>query len=656
MAEPRNEDELPTMSISSPAPAGGPEGDVPRIEGYKVTGSLGAGGMGAVYRAVELNTRREVALKLLAVHRLNSPKARARFEREVELASRLEHPNIARIYHSGLVEGVYYYAMELIDGVPLNLYCHENHLSQMQFLELMQTVCRAVQYAHHNGVIHRDLKPSNILVSPDGRPHIVDFGLAKSYLSEGDQDFDISITGEVEGTPAYMSPEQAAGQHNLVDTRTDVYALGVMLFRRLTGDPPHSLVGGQQEVLRRIAEEEVPRPRAVSRDVDKELEAIVLKALARNPEQRYGTAGELAQDLANYIAGDRISARKPTPGDVLLRVVRRYPAALGIGLTLLAVMVDVAVVAYVRINQERVGAEQKAQAARRESYLTEISSASRFLFHGDLLGALEHLDMAQTQAALCTSDPRDWEWHWLNGVLARARDGSDVPQLSGPSIRWPGRLGDPRCATFADDGNWAMVGDSKGSLWLWSAAGPRSLWRRPGGGGAVLAVRCGPGAVRMAVCAPGGALEAWSAPKPGWTRGWLGGTEGPSGGSRRQGCRGTTEVSSYGAGRYGEDSGPDSLGRRLGCGREPSDGGARWMGQALDIRARRPGGDRAAAARRLGPGSGPGRRTGRVGRCLRGPRNVGIQLKAQRDMDLPPPVARPLRGLQPFGAASGDGR
>src|SRR5271170_4483043 len=159
-----------------------PSGPVPRLEGYAIQHQLGEGGMGTVWKGIQLSTKRAVAIKFLSARAFESERAQRRFVREVELSAKLEHPNIARIYDSGLRHGAYYYAMELVQGAPLDEYLKGVKLDQRKILELMKTVCEAVQHAHERGVIHRDLKPGNIMVGSDGRPHVVDFGLAKSLL------------------------------------------------------------------------------------------------------------------------------------------------------------------------------------------------------------------------------------------------------------------------------------------------------------------------------------------------------------------------------------------------------------------------------------------------------------------------------------------
>ena len=297
----------------------------PEIEGYEIIDKLGESGQAQIWRAVQLSTHRQVALKVPKIGLLSYEKVLARFEREVELAARLKHPNIACIHDRGIRQGLYYCAMDLIEGTHLDVYVKDHNLTKQEILKLMRTVCQAVQYAHQNGVIHRDLKPSNIMVTEEGQPYIVDFGLAKSLL-ESDLALTVSGGDEAAGTPAYMSPEQAAGHTDKVDTRTDVYSLGVTLFVLLTGSNPHDLSGSRLEVLRRIVDQEVRRPRTLNRNIDKDIEALLLKALDKDPDRRYSSAAGLTEDIDNYLRGAPLIAGPPGTGYRLKKFIRRNRA------------------------------------------------------------------------------------------------------------------------------------------------------------------------------------------------------------------------------------------------------------------------------------------------------------------------------------------
>jgi uncharacterized delta-60 repeat protein len=283
----------------------------PQIAGYEIGSLLGEGGMGTVWKAVQKGTGQVVALKVMDPMLLASPRARARFDRELRLTASLQHPSIARVYDGGSTEACYY-AMQLVDGLHLDDYVRLNQLGSRQTLELARVLCEAVQYAHERGVVHRDLKPSNILVTTDGRPHIVDFGLARGLLSTDVGS--VSGDGAFAGTLQYMSPEQAAGDPNENDARTDVYGLGATLYVLLTGKGPHDILGPRHEVLRCLATEEPRNPRALNGAIDADLASLLLKSVARSPEDRYRSVAELSVDMGRYLSGKPIDARRAAAG------------------------------------------------------------------------------------------------------------------------------------------------------------------------------------------------------------------------------------------------------------------------------------------------------------------------------------------------------
>ena len=316
------------------------------IKRYRILRELDMGGQSVIYQAIQEATGQKVAIKVPREGRYITKAERRRFEREIELVAQLKHPNIISIFDSGFTEdGRKYYAMDYVRGQRLHQYVRDKKLSLEQTLRLFATVCDAVQFAHQRGVIHRDLKPSNILVDADGNPKILDFGLARSMSASAHTA--VSMTQELLGTLPYMSPEQTRGDPDEIDTRTDVYALGVILYELLTGKYPYPVTGNVMDVLRTITEAEPSPPsrqwtpdegirgrshRRLRRGecpIDNEVHTIVLKALSKERERRYQSARELADDVRRYLANEPIEAKRDSGWYVLKKTLRRYRIPVG---------------------------------------------------------------------------------------------------------------------------------------------------------------------------------------------------------------------------------------------------------------------------------------------------------------------------------------
>jgi len=309
-------------SIESAEPLG-------QIGAYEILGEAGRGAQGVVYRARRSGTRLEVALKRLVAGSLATPEMRRRFDREIEAASTLNHPNIVRILGIDDVDGQRVLTMEWVDGVPITEWATAKGPAGRSLNELMQVfmkTCEAVQHAHQRGVIHRDLKPSNLLVDDGGEPRVVDFGLAKSLDIEASEDRTVTRTGQFVGTPAYASPEQLQGVDPF-DVRSDVYSLGVILYHLIAGELPYRVSGSLVEMAQAIQETEPVSPSSLSGRGDRMLDAIVLKAIAREKRARYQSVEALADDIRRYLHGDAVMARPMRHVDRFVRLVRRNPVA-----------------------------------------------------------------------------------------------------------------------------------------------------------------------------------------------------------------------------------------------------------------------------------------------------------------------------------------
>ena len=335
------------------------EGAVGSIGGYELLAEVGRGAQGVVYRAMQPKTKRVVALKLLSAGALASSAHRARFEREVETAAALNHPNIVTVFGVEQLDGQPALAMEWIDGLPIDRWASAGEHGPRGIRERLAAfaqVCDAVQHAHQRGVIHRDLKPSNILVDRENAPHVLDFGLAKLTDIEGSEAARLTMTHDFVGTPAYASPEQVSGRSSVVDTRSDVYSLGVVLYQLVTGVLPHSLDQSLAGLVMDIRERDPQRPSGVNRELDRELDAVVGMALAKAPAERYQSVDALASDIRRYLAGEPVLARGSSATYQVRRFLRRHRFAVSFVATVAVLVTAAAIISTtlaVRLAEQR---------------------------------------------------------------------------------------------------------------------------------------------------------------------------------------------------------------------------------------------------------------------------------------------------------------
>jgi eukaryotic-like serine/threonine-protein kinase len=419
---------LPSLAnseqVSSPQPFASPPPAPDAIGNYLVVGVLGVGGMATVYEAIQEKPRRRVALKVLNQSMARTD-AYVRFLFETEALARLQHPGVAQIYEAGAAplgpDGpAPFFAMELVpDAVTITAYVKRHAMSLHDIIVMFTSVCDAIHHGHQHGVIHRDIKPGNVLVDREGRPKVIDFGIARTTESGAEPLTSRTDFRQIIGTLNYMSPEQC-GSTDEIDIRADVYSLGVLLYELVCGCLPHDLSGMPLPAAVHTIVHDPPRkPDAQAVRGDRDLEAIMLKAIEKNPERRYDSASALASDLRHWLDHLPIEARAPGVVDQCRLFARRNRALVAGGASVLVSIVLLAVISsyfVVRLSEEvhrRRGAEaqiiEERDRALWQAYTAQIAGAISAMKNGDYR-------QMRSRLAEVTHPKRSWEWKFLSRV------------------------------------------------------------------------------------------------------------------------------------------------------------------------------------------------------------------------------------------------
>jgi eukaryotic-like serine/threonine-protein kinase len=453
---------------------------------YELQKVLGEGGMGIVYKARQISLNRAVALKMIRAARFPYADEVHRFQNEAEAVARLDHPHIVPIFEVGRFEDQHYFSMKLIGGESLDKRLEDYAADPRRAARLVAVVAEAIHHAHQRGILHRDLKPANILVDADGHPHVTDFGLAKRV--EGDSE--LTRSGAIVGTPAYMAPEQASAKKGTVTTATDVHGLGAILYALLTGRAPF---GGTTvlDTLEQVRERPPDAPRKLNPRVPRDLEVICLKCLEKDPRRRYASADALAEDLNRWLASEPIAARPVGNAARFWMWCRRNPVVAGAAGSVAAALVVVAVLSLLYADEQNRRASEQTEATIKISGLAKnlekesddlkatLSDSNRRLAMLFFERAQRAFDRGQVNHGLlwlvecwryaANADDRAWQ-HLAQANLAFWR--YNCPDLKGV---FPDQRGDPR-AVFSPDGKIIVTQSNDGTgLQMWDAATNRPI-------------------------------------------------------------------------------------------------------------------------------------------------------------------------------------
>ncbi len=383
------------------------------IRGYQILAELGRGGMGVVYKARQLRPGRLVAIKTIHSPQLASREHLLRFHAEAEAAGRLDHRGIVPVFEVGEDNGIHFFSMGFVDGTDLEKRAREHVLSCREAAEICREIAEALEYAHQQGVVHRDIKPQNILIGSDGKPRITDFGLAKLM----NQDADLTGSGQIMGTAAYMPPEQATGKTADAGPTADVYALGATLYRCVTGRPPFQAATAM-EILRQVVEDEPVSPRRLNREVSADLETICLKCLEKAPARRFSSARELADELTRYLNHEPIVSRPIGPIQRAARwCVRRPYVAASIALAAMLMLSLMIGIPYLVSTQWKL---QLADAERENQRLKLVQQQKEVDEKSELAATQEYFATVRAVSEKIAKPTAGWTWSALEQLQKAA--------------------------------------------------------------------------------------------------------------------------------------------------------------------------------------------------------------------------------------------